>query len=1716
VPHQSYEAGIPVSLIPGPGYFSLEVNTSVNLVTRQPVISFQYLTGQTGNHFCAYDNVTFVGTWANKSYGPGGPGTDPALVVDGTQLNPSGYFDDAEFVMAAFNSNNLHAFSVPNASAISESLCWNNTHNLQPVPNAWDFGADTAETTTNATSASVSADGAGGFNSTFLNYTSTNVFTPSLAYSSAMLGLGGIGISEFNGNGSKEDIAVSGDGTTDDWAFTPPDAELTLLPGTYHLWDYSTSHPAYDLGYCTIASFHTLDIEAPDGGTCSQLAVTAPVPSIQAVDVGQKVTFSTVLTGSTGTHDAYTWTESSLGLGCSNSSTTFISTNDPWIACTPSQFGTYDIYVSVTGFNGLASNSPTSSFVVNSVPTPPGLPSGPTSVTLGSSPSYTTALSQKGTPPLRYVVQGFPPVPYGGGPVLACSTTTTGDVLDFTCYAWKTGTFLVNVSSTDETGYTVVGPSLTITVNSGGGGGGGGGCPLQDHYCGACVAYNTPILTPEGWVEVQNLTPGMEVVGYDPTTGYAASEQVESNVVMVTNSTVIINGGAIVLTATDQPIYVRNASFLGWLRDPQNLTASDDIFDVSTGTWVPITSVVNSQTPTEVYDLDTDGFQTFVANGYLLLDKPVHCFTTNNGQCQVGLPVTHCTTKICPRNGVYPFFAIIDPPYSVEEGVPAVFVAEVFNGTTNQSPPFAFSWSLGDGSPYINTTNTMGNTSGFLHTYEAPGIFTLFLNVTNVTGYSEYSVLNVTVIANPVLSSISASPSSIDQGQATILSITASGGNDSYYTYNWTGLPAGCSSQNAQAISCTPTEFGTFEISVFVTDANGFTITSPSLNFTVFSDPSIATPSPSVVSVDINQTVTFSTSATGGSGGYEYRWSCDNKKCFSNNPTATWTPKNAGERYIYVNVTDSNGFTVQSGILAFMVYNLPKVSAPTVSISWGTRDIFTDYFVNFSATNTGHGSGGDTYQWINLPPGYWVTGLCNYQVDRHCISTPRLWSECDSQNSLALSCLTHGTGRYSVQLEVTDSNGGYSYSDPIDFCLGICVLTPPGNLLVSMTSSSFPTAIGANLTFYAPSQVVSVNGIFAPRDELPYYTYVWSFGDGSPLVTMVNNGSFAYVNHTYLTAGNFTVTLTITDPNGSVVSYQTIITVIVPLVISAISATRTSLDQGQSTLLEVAASGGIGAYTVVWSGLPPECSSMDSTALTCTPFTPGTYAVLVTVTDSAGSVAAYGNFTLAVYPAESVSLIIATPGSGSIDAAQATTLSLGVSGGFGNYTYVWNGLPSGCISANVSTFSCTILAAGTYHITVTVTDGNGFTVTSAVLTYVVDADPIATTPTASQSSADLNQSVTFRTSVGGGSGGYTYAWNGLPTGCASSNTTSLVCTPTKTGTFHVSASVTDSNGFTNTSLVLTYMVNSDPIVAEPTPSTESFGLGQAFTLSTMASGGSGAYAYGWIISNSGLGCTLTNSSTIQCTPTAVGSYTASVRATDTNGYSVTSGSLSLMVIDWNYGNLCSVSKGNCQFTGSGHCDPALAYSFNGTRKTLNVVITGSSDCVYLNVSGSHVVVNVQVTGSSMPYLQIIMAGSNDFLNLAVTGSSDSTFVYVFGQSDVYNLTVTGSSLVAKTYFLGFDPGNDSAPAGNLSRTDSYNLKITGSSDTQSIVYVNSVGYSSSVHKVSAPKNIATGSSDFIVYQNMTGVWGGPWDTTSGLPSFIPSTPTGAIPAGDPV
>lgn len=146
-----------------------------------------------------------------------------------------------------------------------------------------------------------------------------------------------------------------------------------------------------------------------------------------------------------------------------------------------------------------------------------------------------------------------------------------------------------------------------VTKKSGGGGGG-------------CVAFGTPILTPTGYVPIQELRTGNFVEEYNLTSGHVfIGKLVSANMTKVTEI-VDINRGYLFLTLTEQPIYIRNATFQGWLHDPQNLTTSDQLFNPLTKSWISVTSVSLVRENMKVYDVITTTSNDFIANG-ALLDK---------------------------------------------------------------------------------------------------------------------------------------------------------------------------------------------------------------------------------------------------------------------------------------------------------------------------------------------------------------------------------------------------------------------------------------------------------------------------------------------------------------------------------------------------------------------------------------------------------------------------------------------------------------------------------------------------------------------------------------------------------------------------------------------------------------------------------------------------------------------------------------------------------------------------------------------------------------------------------------------------------------------------------------------------------------------------------------------------------------------------------------
>jgi len=109
----------------------------------------------------------------------------------------------------------------------------------------------------------------------------------------------------------------------------------------------------------------------------------------------------------------------------------------------------------------------------------------------------------------------------------------------------------------------------------------------------------------------------------------------------------------------------------------------------------------------------------------------------------------------------------------------------------------------------------------------------------------------------------------------------------------------------------------------------------------------------------------------------------------------------------------------------------------------------------------------------------------------------------------------------------------------------------------------------------------------------------------------------------------------------------------------------------------------------------------------------------VTLTDSNHWVVASGTLTFVVVQGLDIHTPSVNHNPGKV--GESVTFSVQASSmGKGPYTYKWNGLPGGCVSANSLTITCTLtVPTGTFHVTVTTTDANGAVKTSAALKFIV-------------------------------------------------------------------------------------------------------------------------------------------------------------------------------------------------------------------------------------------------------------------------------------------------------------------------------------------------------------------------------------------------------------
>ncbi len=341
--------------------------------------------------------------------------------------------------------------------------------------------------------------------------------------------------------------------------------------------------------------------------------------------------------------------------------------------------------------------------------------------------------------------------------------------------------------------------------------------------------------------------------------------------------------------------------------------------------------------------------------------------------------------------------------------------------------------------------------------------------------------------------------------------------------------------------------------------------------------------------------------------------------------------------------------------------------------------------------------------------------------------------------------------------------------------------------------------------------------------------------------------------------------------------------------ITSFSASPSTLTVGGATTFSVSVTGGTTPYTYLYSGLPAGCSSANTLSLACTPTATGTFTVTVNVTDAAGRSTA-GTTTLTVNPASvtgpSISQFGATPNP--IVLGNSTTFSLQATGGAPPYTYAYQGLPSGCSSKSAAQLLCTPTSSGKFTVLATVTDSKGLSA-NASLVFTVTAPagyPSIVAFSATPSTLYLGNTTLLSVSAIGGTSPYTYAFTSLPTGCSTSNSAALTCTPTAPGVFLSYVKVTDANGHTasaSTPVTVLASQGSLPTIASFAANPNPVSVNSKSVLTVQVTGGKAPFSY--VYSGLPAGCAGANSSSLDCTPTKAGIFNITVLVTDARGHS---------------------------------------------------------------------------------------------------------------------------------------------------------------------------------------------------------------------------------------
>ncbi|PZQ18412.1 MAG: autotransporter outer membrane beta-barrel domain-containing protein [Rhodanobacter denitrificans] len=856
--------------------------------------------------------------------------------------------------------------------------------------------------------------------------------------------------------------------------------------------------------------------------------------------------------------------------------------------------------------------------------------------------------------------------------------------------------------------------------------------------------------------------------------------------------------------------------------------------------------------------------------------------------------------------------------------------------------------------------------------------------------------------------------------------LTASGGNGGPYTFAVTAgaLPAGLTLSGGGVLAGTPTASGSFAFTVTATDSspspgpfNG--VQAYTLNVTA---PTVVLPATALAQAVLDSPYTAVLNpASGGTAPYTYAQTGGTLPggiTLASDGTLSGTPTAIGTFDFSVTATDS---TTGDG---------PYTSAPR---DYSLIVVDAIPIANPVSANV-------PYDAPATPVTLNITG-----------GTPA---------SVAIATApTHGTAIASGLSMTYQPNPGYAGPDTFTYTASNGTGTSaPATVTITVGDPTITITPDGALT--APVGAPYTLGFTFAGGAAPYGSYAVT-GLPAGLTVTASTATTVTVSGTPTAAGTFSVEVTGTDSSTGTGPFTQSATF--TLTIGAATLTMTP-PAGDLALVYNApysqsfeASGGTAPYTyaVTAGTLPAGITLSSGGQMTGTPTAPGDYPVTITATDaSTGTGAPFTvaqAYTLRV-GAATITIAPATLPAPVVGAAYAQQLT--ASGGAAPYTYaIASGtLPTGLSMSTSGQLSGTPTASGSFTFTVIAEDDNAQTGSQA---YTLDvAPPTLTLLPATLPNGLAGTAYSQQFTASGGLAPYTYAVivGTLPAGLSLSSAGLLSGTPTADGSYSFSVQATDSTGGTAGTVTVAYTLTIGAPTITIAPATIPDGVvGEAYTATLTASGGTAPYTYAVTAGALPAGVTLASGGTLAGTPTAGGSFTFTVTATDANdftgtqAYTLQIGSPTIEIappalpagtVGTAYSQALTASGGTAPYTyaiSAGTLPGGLALAGDGT---LSGTPTASGSFAFTVTATD---ANAQ-TGERAYTLEIVDAltlPATDLPDASAGAAYSATLNPAVGGTPPYTYALTGGALPA-----GLTLGGDGTIAGTPSEVGAFGFTVT--------------------------------------------------------------------------